>query len=280
MATILENKATISYLYDGITDTQDATSNVASTTLADACSVIVTKTPLTASFRPGDNVSYVLRIENTGSAALSGVTVTDDLAVGELVYALNSLVVYVNNTLTPITPTAAGTSLSFTLPANLASGEVVIAAYSARTNSTASTITNTATVTGTGLNPAACQLSEAASSTITAANFADLSIYKESSAATVTSGDALTYTFTIMNSGNSQATNVTLTDDLPDEFEIDTVTVTSEGVSKTYTVDEFDLEETTNTITLPNATGTQITVPQATTEGPGITTVIITGRVV
>ncbi len=155
MATILESQAYISFLYDGITDALAATSNVAATTLADACSVTVTKTPLSATFRNGDYVSYVLRIENTGSAALSGVTVTDDLSAGELVYLTDSLRVYIDSNLVAVTPTTVGTSLSFTLPVNIASGEAVIAVYTARVTSANGTVTNTATVAGTGVNPSA-----------------------------------------------------------------------------------------------------------------------------
>ncbi len=279
MATILENQANISYLYDGITDALGATSNVATTTLADACSVAVTKTPLSATYRNGDNVSFVVRIENTGSAAITTATVTDDLGAGALVYVPDSLQVYVDSAPVTVTPTTAGTSLVFNLPVNIAPGESVIAVYTARVNSTAGTITNTATVTGTGANPAACSVLETATGTITEASFADLAIYKSASNATVISGDTLTYTFTIQNTGNSPATNVVLTDDLPDEFTITSVTVTTDGISRTYASTEYDVDTATNTITLPNATGLAITVPAATAAGPGITTVTITGVV-
>lgn len=280
MATILENQANISYLYDGITDAQGATSNVATTTLADACSVAVTKTPLLPSYRNGDNVSYVIRIENTGSAALANVTVTDDLANGALVYIPDSLQVYVDSNLVAVAPTATGTSLVFTLPVNIQPSEVVLAVYTARVNSAAGTVTNTATVAGTGLNPAACTVLEVATAVITEASFADLTIFKESSADTVNSGDSLTYTFTIQNRGNTEATNVVLTDDLPDEFTITRVAVTTDGVTTIYTADDYTVDTITNTITLPNATGIQITVPAATAQGSGITTVEITGTVV
>ncbi len=280
MATILENQATVSYLYDGITDTLDATSNVASTTLTDACSAVVTKTPLSGTFRNGDNVSYIVRVENTGSAALSGVTITDDLANGALSYVANSLNVYVDSDEVAITPTSTTPTLEFGLPTNLPSGSVIIVVYTARVNSTADSVANTATVTGTGVNPSQCNVTESVTSTITAANFAELSIFKNSSADTITSGDELTYTFTIMNTGNSPATDVVLTDDLPNEFEIGTITVTTDGTSRTYTTTEYDVDTATNTITLPNGAGEEINVPKATAQGPGITTVTITGTVI
>ncbi len=279
MATILENQASISYLYQGTGVSQGATSNVASTVLTDACSVIITKTPLSETFRNGDRVSYIIRIENTGSAGLSGVTVTDNLG-DALSYVGTSLNVYVQGEAVTVTPTPGADTLSFTLPVTLAPGEVVIAAYTAAVNTTADTITNTVTVTGTGLNPGACQLSEQATATITAEAFAELSIYKASDAATVISGDTLTYTFTILNSGNSPATDVVLTDSLPSAFTADTVSVSTEGTTTVYTPDQYTIDPTTNTITLPNATGPEITVPAATAAGPGTTTVTITGRII
>ncbi len=279
MATILENQANISYLYDGITDALAATSNIATTTLADACSVVITKTPLSASFRRGEVVSYAVRVENTGSAALGNVTVTDDLDTGALVYVPDSLIVYVNSDPVTVTPTTTVGTLAFVMPANVQPGDVVIALYSARVNSAADTVVNTATVTGTGLNAAACALSETATAAISAESYADLAIYKASSAENINSGDTLSYTFTILNSGNSPATDVVLTDDLPDEFTINSVTVTTAGATTSYSAAEYNVDTTTNTITLPNTTGAQITVPAATVQGPGVTTVVITGIV-
>ncbi len=279
MATILENQANISYLYDGVTSALAATSNTATTTLADACSVSVTKTPLNAEARNGDNVSYIVRVENTGSTALTGVTLSDNLGAGTLVYAPASLRVYVNSTPVAVTPTTTVGTLAFTLPGNLQPGDIIIAVYNARVNFTGDTSVNTVTVTGTGLNQAACQVSETATSTINAESYADLTIYKTSSAENINSGDTLSYTFTILNSGNIPATNVVLTDDLPSEFTINSVSATTNGVTTAYLPTEYTVDTLTNTITLPNATGTEITVPAAMAEGPGVTTVVITGTV-
>lgn len=283
MAEILENRANISYSYNGSDVPRGAASNTTSTLLVDPCSVRVTKIPLSTTYKNGDTVSYIVRIENTGSAALNQITVVDNLGADTnpkpLTYVAGSLNVYVNGDPITVTPTTDAT-LSFTLPSSLSPGTEIIAVYSASTDAQTASITNTVTVTGTGENPAVCTVEQSASATVTATAYANLSIYKSASENTITAGDELTYTFTIMNNGNAEATNVVLTDTLPAVFTVETVSVTTGTQTRVYDPSEYTIDATTNTITLPSTTGTAITVPAATAEGPGIVTVTIVGRVV
>lgn len=281
MATILENRANISYSPGGSGAQQSASSNTASTLLVEPCSVSVTKTALSESYRAGDTVSYVIRIENTGSRALTGLSVADNLggdtAPKPLSYVENSLNVYLNGSLVSATTTA-GDVLTFGLDGTVAPGDVIIAVYSAETDASAQSVTNTVTVTASG-EAVSCTVNQSASSTAVAEEYAQLSIYKNASSDSVTAGDSLTYTFTIMNSGNAEATNVVLTDTLPSVFTVQSVSVTNNGVATVYDSSEYTIDATTNTITLPNTSGTAITVPAATSTEPGITTVTIIGTV-
>lgn len=282
MATILENRANISYSYNGSQGRPGAESNTTSTVLVEPCSVTLTKSPLYASYRSGDTVSFVVRAENTGSAALEGVTFSDNLgsdaAVKPLTYVSDSLRVYVDGAPVTVTPSQSG-GLSFTLASALLPGSSVIAVYSAVTDSDSASVTNTVTMTATGAAPAGCAINQTAESTVTAVSYANLSIYKSASADTVTSGEQLSYTFTIMNGGSAEATDVVLTDTLPSVFSVQTVSVTDASGTRVYGAGEYSVDAATNTITLPNTAGEPITVAAATDSGPGIATVTVTGKV-
>ena len=77
------NMATLSY------NGSQINSNVVTGELQDA--LTVTKTAVSGSYQPGDTVTYVVTLTNTGTA-LTGLTLTDDLggytAGGQTVYPL------------------------------------------------------------------------------------------------------------------------------------------------------------------------------------------------
>src|SRR5204862_222638 len=79
---------------------------------------------------------------------------------------------------------------------------------------TTGTISNTATVTTATADPTPGNNSATASTTASAPLSADLSVSK-SAAATVTSGNPLTYTITVGNAGPNAAATATLDDTLP-----------------------------------------------------------------
>ena len=60
MPTVLNNQANISYNYDGSPNPQNAISNTVATTLLDEYSLTATKSALNNSFRPGNNVTYII----------------------------------------------------------------------------------------------------------------------------------------------------------------------------------------------------------------------------
>lgn len=161
------NMATLSY------NGSQINSNVVTGELRDA--LTVTKTAVSGSYRPGDTVTYVVTLTNTGTA-LTGLTLTDDLggytAGGQTVYPLSY---------------EAGT----------------LHYYTGGTEQTAPAVTAgpPMTVTGGGL---AAPLTATATTAAQAAP--ELTISKALSPAVVTGNGPLTYTFTIRNTGNTALT--------------------------------------------------------------------------
>lgn len=287
MPTTLNNQANITYDYVGSAETESAESNSVVTTLLDEYSAIATKNTINNNFRPGENVAYTIRLENNGRGDLYNVQVADNLGSTTSSKPLTflSAILYINNVQTPITPVITeDNSVSFQLPSPFSSGDVAIILYTAAVKKdiapNITSITNTATITANGgsVSGPIITVNPSPIATINIANFAQLCISKQSDKETIASGETLTYTFTINNSGNEQANNVVLTDTLPQNFTISQVNSIINGTTRIYQPNEYDLDST-NTITLPNSSVSPITVPAATSSGPGTVIVQISGTV-
>ncbi len=152
MPTPLNNQASIRYNYSGA-GTGTAVSNTVTTNLLDRYTLAATKTPLSSTFRPGENVTYVIRVENNGSGDLYNVTIADDLGGGAdtpLVYNPASLRAYVDSIPVTISPVVQGGTLTAVLPAPLPAGTAAILVYTAQVRPdvdfTLQSITNTVAV--------------------------------------------------------------------------------------------------------------------------------------
>lgn len=183
----------------------------------------VTKTAAAQSYAPGEDVSYVLSLVNSGEAALTGLTVTDDLGgyafeqntVYPLAYKAGSLRYFVNGAPQPEPTVAAGPPLVISGLSIPAGGSVMLV-YEAEITAFAppaagGSIVNTVTVMGDGVVTPIT-----ASATLAAAETAELAVRKALSPAAVEPGGTITYTFTIENSGNTAVAageNAVLTDD-------------------------------------------------------------------
>ena len=167
----------------------------------------VTKTAIGNTYRAGDTVSYAVSLVNTGSAPLSGLTVTDDLGAypfggGTLVpldYVEGSARLLLNG-LPTAAPTPTATSPLTFSPITVPAGGSAVLLYKATANAYApigegGAIENTVTVTG------ACPVT--ASETVTAVGEPLLGIVKGISPTTVTPGDTVVYTLTVENSGTA-----------------------------------------------------------------------------
>lgn len=287
MATIT-NQATVTYSYGGTNAA--ASSNVAVTTLTEP--ITASKTALGSTYTAGDEITYILSVTNGSAGAVSDITVSDNLGT----YALGTnnvtplrytgpAYLYINGVFnSELTPTSTANAISFALP-SVPAGANAMVIYRATVENTAplasgSALTNTATFASASLGENLTQ-----SNTVTVADYARLNIVKSMSPNPVTGGSQLTYTFTIYNYGNDDATDVVLTDAFSPAPTGISVSVNGTAVAAS------DYTYTGGTLTLPAAAGTsyEITVPAATfttdaatgvvTVTPGITTIEVTGTI-
>ena len=282
---IFSNQATLTY------NGSSTNSNIAYGEILDV--LVATKTAVEGSYVPGQLVTYVVTLRNTGNAALTGLTVTDDLGgyvfngttVYPLTYVDGSVALFANGVPQAAPTVVAGPPLvlsNITVPAG---GDVVIV-YQARANAYADpaaggTINNTVTVTGDGLSAPIT-----ATETVSAEAEPILTISKSITPAQVVDNDRVTYTFVIQNSGN-QAVVATDNAAITDTFDpiLTALTVTFDGVAWTQGV-QYNYDEATGLfatvpgqILVPAATYTQDPVTGIYTATPGIATLVVTGTI-
>ena len=252
----------------------------------------VSKTAVSNIYGDNDTVTYIVSIVNTGAAAITGLTLNDNLgayssSVGTLVpltYTDGTIRYYVNGVLQPApTVTAVGdlTVTGISIPAN---GNATLV-YEVSVNEFAplaldSTITNTATVSGNGLGPVTDD------ETISVENAPNLAITKSISPVPVNNNGVVTYTFIIQNTGNTPvvATDNSFITDLFDPI-LTNVSATfngtlwAEGTDYNYTEATGLFESVAGSITVPAATFTQDPITGAWSVTPGTSTVVVTGTI-
>ena len=282
---IFYNQATLTY--NGNT----TNSNIAFGEILDV--LTATKTAIEGTYTPGELVTYVVTLRNTGNTALAGLTVTDDLGgydfngttVYPLTYEVGSAALFTDGVPQAAPAVTAGPPLVFTGITVPAGGDMVLV-YQTTANAYADpavggTIVNTVTVTGNGITTPIT-----ATETVTAAEAADLTITKSITPTQVVDNDRVTYTFVIQNTGNEP---VVATDNaaITDTFDpiLTALTVTFEGATWTQGV-QYAYDETTgvfNTLpgalTVPAATYTQNPATGEYTMTPGIVTLTVTGTI-
>ena len=256
-------------------------------------SVTLTKTAVSANYAAGDAIAYVVSIENLGGAALTNLTVTDNLGAYTapggatavpLEYVPDTIKYYVNGELLDAPVVEANDALVISGISVPAGGNAILV-YEATVNGRAplepgSAITNTASLAGGAL----CN-DTGDSATVPVREEPSLSITKTLSPETVAGCSEITYSFIIQNIGNAA---VAATDDLAvtDTFSpaLSNITVTVDGVEISEGVG-YSYDETTGSFaTLPGAlpvpAASYDTLPDGTvTVTPGVTVVTVTGRI-
>ena len=271
MPTTFTNQATLSY------NNQSIPSNVVTGVLTEVLSV--SKTAIPAAYQNGDTITYAVQLVNSGTAALTGLTLTDNLgaytpaagtaAVVPMTYQSDTLRYYRNGIL-QATPTIAATSPLTVTGLSIPAGGNTTLMYAVKTNQF--------TVTGGGL--AAPLTAEA---TVNADPAPDLSVIKSMCPTTVTEAGALTYTFTLQNRGATATTatdNVSLTDTFTPALTITSVTLdgTALTAGTDYTYDGATFR-TLTPLLIPAATYTRNATTGEVTITPGTATLVVTGTV-
>ena len=251
------------------------------------------KTALSVDYTLGEDVTYVISAVNTGAAAITDFSVTDDLGaytVGTetfypLTYTDGSVRMYINGVLQPAPVVTAGPPLVFsgiTLPAD----SNLIIVYEAQVNQfapldTSGSITNTATVDGNGI-PTPIIVSE----TVTPENEPNLTITKSIQPIPVTENSRVTYTFLLQNYGNTPAdtsANAVITDTfdpiLTDIIVAFNGTAWTEGTQYTYDETTGLFSTVAGEITVPAATYTTNPETGAVVVVPGVSTLTVTGTI-
>ena len=282
---IFTNQATLTY--NGNT----TNSNIAYGEILDV--LAATKTAVEGSYTPGELVTYVVTLRNTGVAPLNGLTVTDDLGgyllngatVYPLTYEDGSVTLFVDGVPQAAPVVTAGPPLvvsGINIPGN---GDAVLV-YQARANAFADpaeggTIVNTVTVTGDGLSTPIT-----ATETVTAATGPQLTITKSITPTQVVDNQRVTYTFVIQNTGNQPvvATDDAAITDLFDPILADLVvtfngTPWTQGAQYTYNQATGLFATAPGQITVPAATYTQDPITGAYTVNPGVATLVVTGTI-
>ncbi len=281
MATFT-NQATLSY--------RNATvaSNIVTGEILEVLSV--SKTAVDASYRPGDTITYVVSVTNTGETAVSGLTLTDDLGaytpaggteVVPLDFVPGTLQLYADGVLQPTPVIAAQDPLTVTGLTVQDNGSLLLL-YQAQVNEYAplgldGAVENTVTVTG-------AQLVEPL--TATAVVDADLepvlSISKALSPVAVNENGRVTYTFVLENRGATEASgDVVITDTFDPILSDLAVTYNgaawAQGTNYSYTEATGLFTSLAGQITIPAATVTQDPATGVWTTLPGTATLVVAG---
>lgn len=277
---VFTNRATLSY------NNRTVSSNTVTGEVVEV--ITLQKSAVRGVYSVNDIVTYTVSIANTGTEAVTGLTVTDDLGAypfGEgtlvpLTYLDNTVQYFVNGTPTAA-PTVVSVSPLIIEGIDVPAGGNALIVYSVRANDFAppcvgGSITNTVTADSCGAEDSAV---------IDAVCEPSLSIDKAISPDTVPCNGEINYTFTITNDACCPANvedNVILTDTFDPPITITGVTL--DGVA--LTADQYTYNEATGefatvagVITVPGATFTQDEETGLWTAEPGETTVVITGNV-
>lgn len=279
------NQATL--LYNGIT----TTSNITTGELLEVLSI--TKTAIGDTYSPGDAITYVVSIVNSGSNAFSNLSLSDDLGaytlgtltLTPLTYQEDTLLYYINGVQQAAPSVVAGPPLQISninIPAN---GNAVII-YEAMVNTYAplesgNSIINTVSLSGGGLASPVT-----ADAQIVPLTDAQLTISKAMCPSTVIDNGQLTYTFVIQNSGNTPA-DAALGAIITDTFDpiLNPITVSfngntwTQGSQYTYNAATGEFATVSGYVTVPAASYTQDMTTGAWIIHPGASTLTVTGTI-
>ena len=253
MAEIINNTANTNYSFVGSSDTYSASSNSLPINFENSSGLIITKSATPETFVAGDIINYTVTITNSSSQFLNGVRIIDDLGGGNLAYVLSSASLQTSSVTYPVSPVSTN-PLTFTLQ-QLAVGATITLRYKSQVifnlPSTVSMITNS--VRGIGYT-ASGTITGFANSTIERRNTADFSITKTANVTDVLPRQTFNYYLTLTNNTSITASPVRVTDNLPSNFTLVSVSLKI-GNGPTTTLNATDyVISAGNIFSLPSAT--------------------------
>ncbi|MDN4597886.1 DUF7507 domain-containing protein [Leifsonia virtsii] len=176
------------------------------------CSLAITKTPSAASARPGDTVTYMITVRNTGTQAYDNASFTDDLSD-----VLQDATFNDDQSASTGTVSYASPNLSWSGP--LAAGAAATITYSAKVRNPDPgdhRMINTVVSPTIGSN---CASGSSDADCTANVPVSDLTVTKTADSASVQSparvGDVITYDFTAHNTGQTTLDGVTIADAHP-----------------------------------------------------------------
>lgn len=250
-----------------------------------------TKTALSESYAPGDEIAFAVSFVSAGDTALSSLTITDDLGayafgttmLQPLDYVAGSVRLFINGVLQP-QPTVSGDSPLTISGVNIPAGANAVILYSAKLNSYApfaadSSITNSVSVEGDGI----C-LETSAQYELAPSDDALLSIEKSLYPCSLTCNEPLSYTFNIYNrglGGTVSTDNLVVSDVFDPIIEISSVTLDGaalvEGTDYTYDATTGEFATLPGVITVPAGVYTQDSATGVWSVDPGEAVLVING---
>lgn len=251
-----------------------------------------TKTAVSRDYAQGETAAYVITINNSGTSAYNGLTVTDNLGgydfngttLYPLEYIPGTVKFFLNGVLQASPQEVAGPPLAFS-GISVPAGQTATLVFDTRATeyaplATGSTINNTVTVSGTGLTPVTATAALPVSAT------PELSINKSVSPVSVPENGTLTYTFLIQNAGNTPllaSENATISDTFTPILENLTVTFNgntwTEGTNYSYSNTTGLFTSLAGQIQVPAATYTQDATTGVWGVTPGVSTLVVSGTV-
>ena len=194
---------------------------------AEDADIRITKTLPTVTFDSPQLIrfTYLLIVENTGNATLTSLQVTDNLATAFATATSFSIISVLSSDFSNNSSFNGDTNINLltgtdTLAAG-ADGTITLVVL-VDTGGSADIYTNTATVNGTPPVGPSVQNS----SLISGPTFIDPAVTKAGTPAQAGVGDLITFTITVFNNGTVTATNVVVTDTLPNTLDYVSHTVT------------------------------------------------------
>ncbi|MDA1569857.1 cell surface protein, partial [Bacillus cereus] len=192
--------------------TQTASSNTVTTTINSAI-LTTTKNADKSIISVGDTITYISTITNTGNTTATNITFTSAIPA-------NTTFIPNSFTINGIPQFGARPALGVTIP-NIATGKTVTVTFQVNVISvppSSSIMDNDTILYSYTVDPSAAPITTSTSTNIVTNPVLDamITMVKSVDQTIVTLGDTITYTTILTNNGNTNATNITFTDLIPD----------------------------------------------------------------